>query len=274
MSRPHGQGWHWIFPTLVVQTSVLFAATIRVPGDVGTIQEGIELSSNGDVVEVGPGSWHGPIDYGGRSITVRSLLGADKTIIDASGTQGPAVVFASGETRSSVLEGFAITGGSGQMMTDGRHAGGGLFILNSAPTIRLCLVSGNTSTVGGGIAVLSGSPLLDQIHVYGNLGGGLFAQRCLPVLLETVIEQNAIILDNAPPLTLGIADSIGACCIMTVCVDATSAACYDAGGAWRGETIPCAISPCLQGCHEDVSGDGRINTTDLLLVLAAWGMCP
>lgn len=52
------------------------------------------------------------------------------------------------------------------------------------------------------------------------------------------------------------------------------------GRAERGGGLYIAgASPTIRACllsdnDEDVSGDGLVNATDLLLVLAAWGLCP
>src|SRR5262245_22930603 len=41
------------------------------------------------------------------------------------------------------------------------------------------------------------------------------------------------------------------------------------GGFWPG-----ASSPPIETCPSDISGDGLINTADLLAVINSWGTCP
>ena len=83
------------------------------------IQEGIDAAGHGDTVLVLDGTYTGAgnrdLSFLGKAITVRSVNGPAKTIIDAQGT--PTVpfrgfVFNGAETRQSVLEGFTITGGA------------------------------------------------------------------------------------------------------------------------------------------------------------------
>ena len=56
-------------------------------------------------------------------------------------------------------------------------------------------------------------------------------------------------------------------------VQPASGACWDAGGLFRGEDIRCldVYDPI---CKEDINHDGRVNMTDILLVIAAFGYCP
>jgi len=42
---------------------------------------------------------------------------------------------------------------------------------------------------------------------------------------------------------------------------------------YRGENSTC-IEACDSICDEDVTGDGVVNMTDLLRVIAAFGFCP
>ena len=53
-------------------------APISVPVDAATIQAGIDMALDGDVVEVMDGTWTGAgnrnLDFGGKMITVRSAM--------------------------------------------------------------------------------------------------------------------------------------------------------------------------------------------------------
>ena len=120
------------------------AATINVPADQGTIQAAINAAVSGqDEVVVSPGTYLEAINFNGKAITLRSASGdpAD-TIIDGGGS-GTVVTCDSGETSTTVLDGFTITNGSATY-------GGGMYNNNSSPTVSNCTFSGNTSTYEGG----------------------------------------------------------------------------------------------------------------------------
>ncbi|MCH2138784.1 MAG: hypothetical protein MK074_07010 [Phycisphaerales bacterium] len=49
-------------------------------------------------------------------------------------------------------------------------------------------------------------------------------------------------------------------------------ACSQAGGSWH-EDMACGGGVCPDVCVEDINNDRRVNMTDVLLVIEAWGMC-
>jgi len=83
------------------------------------------------------------LDFKGKAITVQSENGPDHTVIDCEG-DGRGFFFHSGETQSSVLDGFTIT--------NGQAALGGGILCSSSPTIMNCRIIGNEAeSAGGGI---------------------------------------------------------------------------------------------------------------------------
>jgi hypothetical protein len=95
----------------------LFAKIIQVPADQSTIQAGINAATNGDTVLVSAGTYYEQINFNGKAIVVRSQSGSKVTIIDGLGLPGPVVIFGTGETTSSVLQGFTIQNGSSNFST-------------------------------------------------------------------------------------------------------------------------------------------------------------
>src|SRR5262245_14956204 len=86
------------------------ANIIRVPADQPTIQSAIAAASNGDTVQVAAGTYVENLNFLGKAILVTSEQGPDLTIIDGNAA-GPVVVFATGEGRQSVLNGFTLRNG-------------------------------------------------------------------------------------------------------------------------------------------------------------------
>ena len=101
--------------------------TIKVPGDYPTIQQAINAAMYGNTVLVDPGTYNENIDFLGKTITVKSSQGADKTTIDGR-QQGSVVQFVSLEGTASLLEGFTIKNGA-------KDSGGGVYCVLSSPTI-------------------------------------------------------------------------------------------------------------------------------------------
>ncbi|MHC4624012.1 MAG: right-handed parallel beta-helix repeat-containing protein, partial [Planctomycetota bacterium] len=148
--------------------------------DFNNIQAAIDDSNDGDTIYVFPGRYTGVgnrnIDYGGRAITVQSVLPEDPyivaaTIVDCNGA-GRGFYFHSGEEADSVLDGLTITGG---------HAseGGGVYCHSSNPTVANCVVVENgASNKGGGVYCYLSRPTMSKCTVTRNTsnwdGGGVY----------------------------------------------------------------------------------------------------
>ena len=149
------------------QASVTFTVVtvldtvIHVPAEAATIQAAIDGAYDGFTVLVAPGTYHERIDFRGKAIVVTSEAGAGSTIIDAGGA-GSVVTFSSGEPRAAVLSGFTVRNGASI------HAGGGVYIANSSPTVRDNVVTGNRSCTGVGVYSYFSSPLIQRNRIVGN----------------------------------------------------------------------------------------------------------
>ena len=106
------------------------------------IQDAIDNSENHETILVDPGQYNEVINFNGKYIQVKSLKGPGSTIINGNQSKST-VIFNSGETNASILDGFMIINGSAQN-------GGGLQLINSSPTIKNCLIKGNVAKKNGG----------------------------------------------------------------------------------------------------------------------------
>jgi predicted outer membrane repeat protein len=139
-----------------------------------TIQSGIDAAANGQIVRVLAGTYKENIDLKNKDITLVALIGPAATIIDG-GQNGITVTIAGGQTRKCLIEGFTVTGGIGTSSL----IGGGFHIKGSSPTIRNCIVRGNTNPAYGAGIGLTGSgtssptePLIEDCQILDNVAGG------------------------------------------------------------------------------------------------------
>lgn len=159
--------------------------TWRVPIHAPTIQAGIDSASCGDTVFVEPGV------YAEHDIVMKSgitLLGDpdDPHAVEINAQDLGRVIFATSVDDQTVIEGFRIMNGAVM------GHGGGIYLYDSNPTIRNCVISDNTAGepesghVGGGIFAYSSSPVVENCVIWENWaednGGGVFCgQASLPV---------------------------------------------------------------------------------------------
>ena len=153
------------------------AAVIDVPGDQPSIAAGIAMASNGDTVQVAPGTWAGVdnvnLNLAGKAIAVLGA-GPGQTVIDCGGTE-QGFLLLGGETVSTLIEGFRIVNGSGGY-------GGGIRIESAAATLRGLSIEDCVATRGGGISIryATDTVLLEDVVLARNSadsGGGCYAYQ-------------------------------------------------------------------------------------------------
>ncbi|MDP6583874.1 MAG: right-handed parallel beta-helix repeat-containing protein, partial [Anaerolineales bacterium] len=179
---------------VVLASGSVFGETIRVPNDKPTIQAGIDAAVDGDTVLVANGTYKGEgnvnLDFKGKSITVKSAGGAKVCIVDCENiVNAGGFNFHSGETKSSVLDGFTITktnAVTGILVTD-----------SSSPTINNCVITNNVAEYGAGIvSTYSSKPVFNNCTIANNTaamgGGGILCTRA-----SAPIFNNCVIMNNS-----------------------------------------------------------------------------
>ncbi|MCP3904887.1 MAG: right-handed parallel beta-helix repeat-containing protein [Planctomycetes bacterium] len=237
------------------------AGTISVPGEEPTIQAAIDVSTNGDEIVVGPGTYAEAIDFGGRAITIRSSDGAGVTTIDATDLDVSAVTCAGGEGPASILEGFTITGGTGTDWDDA-PTGGGLLIVAGSPTIVDCTFSENLAVgaaiavVGGGTPTITGCVITDNIG-YGE-GGGIYVLASAPTIDRCSFIGNGSTVNGAA-ITNNNADSA-----VTNCLFVSNITLYNGGAVANRSDSDASFANCTFFGNRSLGGDfgGGIFTTD------------
>lgn len=185
---------------LTLSTQAL-AETLIVPEKYSTIQEAINAATNGDTVVVKPGIYHGAgnrdISLEGKTITVKSQEGPDKTIIDCGSNHSAephsGFIFNKGEWSQSVLDGFTIM--HGQALTQAWYNGGAISIIQSSPTIRNCVFIRNKAKGKGGALSLYESEARIEDCIFrqneANQGGALAVVNSSdPLFSDLQITQN------------------------------------------------------------------------------------
>jgi len=194
--------------------------TRTVPGDYTTIQEAVEAARSGDIVSVASGVYHGDTIVLNKEITLVSTNPDDPcvvaaTIIDSMGFAHQAIVFGSGATGNTVLDGFTITGGTwfivaaqdaavaGQNGPDGGGiAGGAVYIAQGAsPTLRNCVIRDTTITggnAGNGFNADATTPATRGGWGGRARGGGIYiADSANPTLINCTITNCTAVGGNA-----------------------------------------------------------------------------
>ena len=162
-----------------------------------TIQHGIDVASAGDTVLVHPGIYPETINFKGKNITVGSLFlttGDEDDILQTvinGNRSGHVVAFTSGETNTAQLSGFTIANGYASAMPAPESSGGGIYCLNSNPTLTYLRVTGNEAVdEGGGLYLAHCSSTIQDVivtHNHAGSGGGGIRYSYGSVSLENVI---------------------------------------------------------------------------------------
>jgi plastocyanin len=258
------------------------------------IQSAVDAASAGDEVIVLPGTYTSSdtqvVDLLGKVITLRSSEGPEVTIIDGQSLRR-GVRCDNGESSATTIEGFTITNGqSGD--------GAGIYVRNGSPSISECIFTGNqASDDGGGIFIREGSPSVTYCMVIGNgstsNGGGIFIRTGNPQLANCTIRNNETSGEGG-----GIFCRDGGNASIQDCFIESNDAGQVGGGLASDESLPviggtsfCQNSPshisgpwsgdgtnqfndtCGPPCPGDLDGNGSVNVSDLLAVIAAWGAC-
>jgi hypothetical protein len=142
----------------------------HVPGDFPRIAGALSSAVAGDVICVAAGTYTENLTFRAADVELVGE-GADLTVIDG-GAKGPVITIDQGNGPATVVRGFTIRNGAAK---SGAYAGGGgVHVVDSSPTLRELVLSGNADA---GIGLTRSSSLVEDCEVtdntYATRGGGM-----------------------------------------------------------------------------------------------------
>ena len=181
------------------------AATILIPEDIPTIQEAVDVASDGDLILVEPGTYAENVMVFNKSIQLESVAGPEETIIEGHTLASVITFFAC--RRWTVISGFTIrygvgTWAFGEKKRDFALYGGGVFCVSSSPEISNCIITENTAMKGAGIhcysdTVFHSEPIIINCTFSYNdadfTGGGIDAgEYSSPIIINCSVFGNTV----------------------------------------------------------------------------------
>ena len=154
--------------------------------DYTSLQLAIESASLTDKIVVSDGTYVENINFKGKNITIQSINGPEKTILQTNSSSN-VITFNSLEQNSAILKGFTIKGGSSTN-------GGGIYISGASPIISECIISNNNAdNKGGGVYCENASPKFINCIFHNNTaetGHALYLFRSSPEIINCTISKN------------------------------------------------------------------------------------
>jgi hypothetical protein len=281
--------------TALVACTPAYAAVLDVPESYASITAAVAVSADGDVIRVGPGVWNETMDFRGKSITIESTAGPEKTWV-TGGPDRSCVLFTARETPDAVLDGFTISGGVG-MPYQGTTVGAGIYVFDgSNPTIRNCVIRDNEAQFGAGVHIALSSPTFDSCTFIGNVSESNGAavrihDNSFPSFTDCIFLDNHT-NDFGGAIAYG-NDSTGVhinCQFDGNTADIRGGAIYlgcscseaQVSGSDFCNSVPDHIvgnwsddggNDWCPVCEDDINADGVVNVNDLLAVISRWGAC-
>ena len=240
-----------------VGTSTTFAGTIDVPGNYASIQDAINASVNGDVINIAAGTYNEhSLNPGGKAITIQGTLNGDGTLATTIDAQqgGSVFVINSGEGNGTVIKDLVITGGSGTVINSGGNVGGGgFYCLDSSPSITNCTITDNGAQYGGGLFLVGGSTAaLSYCQITtnaANFAGGIYCSGSNPTLSNSLVCENASYQIYGPYTNVNNSSCVSYGCNQCDVDD-------------DGDGIPNWQDPCDNDPDNDIDGDGVCGDQD------------
>ncbi|MCP4581996.1 MAG: hypothetical protein GY839_10280 [candidate division Zixibacteria bacterium] len=191
MSRYVAVSMFFIFALFISASATI----ISIPVDQPTIQQGIDVSSDGDTVLVQPGTYVENINFGSHIIVLASLFLTtgdttyiSNTIIDGD-TLNSVIILENGVQSITRITGFTIQNGYGD------PHGGGIYCAYTHAHIANNIITGNIGSAGGGIYFgRYVDILIEKNKITENsasrFGGAIYSFKSNPEIINNIITEN------------------------------------------------------------------------------------
>ena len=178
----------------------IFAATLRVPSQYPTIQEGIDNANEGDTILVSSGIYYEQLYLNGNNITITSESGAENTIIDGSSLPQQdslsLLYIINGEDQQTVIDGFTFRYGRGTYINVySQERGGAIYCSESSFILKNSILIENTGYEGGAIYYSGSESIIENCEFRLNTseyGGAIYSDFSnLSIISSLFIENDA-----------------------------------------------------------------------------------
>lgn len=199
-------GMRRVFSSLIFAVSLVvflslsgtaYGTTLYVPSyTYSDIQSAINAANDGDTIIVRDGTYTGDnnknLNFGGKSITLKSENGPQYCIIDCQGSGRGFFIHGGGP----VVDGFTIKNGYISGGGEPHYHGGAIFCWGASPTITNCIITSNYGERGGGIGCYYASPTITNCVINGNragpYGGAIYVFQGSPQIINCMITGNSV----------------------------------------------------------------------------------
>jgi|GEM_PF-1212936 len=238
----------WFSPYLDERSTT----TLNVPSaEYATIQSALDAAAANDTIYVAPGTYTENLVWPDvNGIILTSSGDSTDTFIDGGGS-GSVINFNHTSIDSNtVVSGFTIQNGN-------NSDGGGIFMFQSSPSIRNCLIKDNTSNLcGAGILMANATfPVISSTTITNNQssreGGGIYSYNSTPILRNVTIDNNTSISFGG-----GLYIELGSPLISASIISRNNANDSNGGGIACVSSSPTFSDVTLEDNHSYLGGGG------------------
>ena len=133
-----------------------------------TIQAALSAAVDGSVINIGSGTYSGPIAIDSKRVTLRSINGPSSVTLSGSGLSTSILTIRSAASNGTLIEGITFRDGPIGTAEFGFRLGGAIYCNNTTASIHDCRFYNNSSEYGGAIYALNLTGTISNCVFDGN----------------------------------------------------------------------------------------------------------